>query len=74
MMASLTVSRTSAASIAEELRRVSDDLVHRYPHVPAERVRMLVERSADHLRGAKIIDYVPILVRHEVTTALRQGL
>lgn len=74
MATSLTAGRTSRSTTDDELRRVTEDLVSRYPQVPAEQVRTLVERSAGHLHGAKLTEYVPILVQHEVTVALRQHL
>lgn len=65
------VTHATEAARHDELRSVAGELAKRFPQVSAERVQTMVNRAADRMRqGAKITEFIPVLVQHEVTDQL----
>lgn len=54
-----------------QLRSVEAALVEKFPAIPAERVAAEIDRALHSYDGAKIRNFVPVLVQHEVTDTLR---
>ena len=62
-----------AESLEADLARVAAELSQAHPEVPTSLVSDLVQRTAASLRTtAKITEFIPVLVRNQVATALRQ--
>ncbi len=58
----------------EEARRLADteqQLKRAYPTVPADKVKTAIEQARMNFLHARVRDYVPLLVQHEVATWLR---
>jgi hypothetical protein len=60
-------------SEAAELARITEELSRKHPNIPASEVQTLVADCAAALRrSAKVTDFIPVLVRNEVSTTLRR--
>ena len=61
-------------NLSAQLGRVADDLAHAHPEIPPQKIHAMVETSASSLReGAKLTEFIPVLVRTQVATALRRS-
>lgn len=61
---------------AEEARTIvaiEHELERAFPHVPGDKVRTAVEQAWMQYLHAPIRDFVPLLVRREVSSRLRQA-
>jgi hypothetical protein len=59
---------------AEESRSIAllvDRLQQRFPHVPPPAIRDIVDRACRGFAGARIRDFVPVLVEREALDELR---
>ena len=60
--------------LSAELERITDELAVAHPEVPTSKVRLMVDEFATSLsRSAKITEFIPVLVRNQVGTALRRN-
>jgi hypothetical protein len=62
----------SAPTVAESraLARVTDALRLRFPNVGDDQLADLVGRARQHYSGARVRDFVPVMVEREVVAAL----
>jgi hypothetical protein len=58
-------------SLAKEMDWLIVELEARYPAADREHVSTLVSSAADSFAGARITDFVPVLVRRHVEQELR---
>jgi hypothetical protein len=61
---------------AEEARSIADigrELERSFPQVPSDKVRTAVEQAWMQYLHAPVRDFVPLLVRREVSSWLRQA-
>lgn len=59
---------------ARVLEHVRDRLSSRFPQVPAQRVSDVVARTYHDFDGARIRDFVEILVERDAAALLRSGV
>lgn len=52
---------------------VVDRLVERFPDIPRETVREVVDAQVAQFAGSTVRDFVPVLVEHEALELLRAG-
>jgi hypothetical protein len=57
----------------QQLDRVADQLTRKFAdRVESGEVRDAVQREADRYQGARVTQYIPVLVQHTVEERLRQ--
>ena len=53
------------SSESNAIAAVTDSLIKRFPLVPSDRIRNVVEEVAQEFDDARIRDFVPVLTHHE---------
>jgi hypothetical protein len=56
-----------------DLDHVVDKLVERYPEHSRERLRDEVEKAHRHFSGAKVQDFLPVLIERRVRARLQEA-
>ena len=62
--------RQTAADEDIAVEHVAERLADRYPGVPRERIDELVEKHREEFDGARVRDFVPVLIEHDVKQEL----
>jgi hypothetical protein len=60
-------------NVHRELERVTSQLAREHPEVTHEQIRELVNTAEASLAGARITQFIPILVRSSVLAELRRS-
>ncbi|GAB3616677.1 hypothetical protein GCM10027416_12340 [Okibacterium endophyticum] len=55
----------------EAVDAVSSRLAKKFPHLPLNHVADVVEAQYEKMRGARLRDYIPVLVEHGAKQVLR---
>ena len=67
------MSRTNPRSEFEALLSVSERLKHRFPGWEDDALFALIADELEALDGARLREYVPVLVEHRVRARLKSG-
>ena len=68
-----TLSDMAIDDEANAIDEVVDRLVERFPDIPRETVREVVDAQVAQFAGSTVRDFVPVLVEHEALELLRAG-
>ena len=68
-----TLSDMAIDDEAHAIDEVVDRLVERFPDIPRETVREVVDAQVAQFAGSTVRDFVPVLVEHEALELLRAG-
>lgn len=56
----------------DEVAKVVDRLASRFPTLERDHIADIVEEEHDRLNGARVRDFIPVLVEHAATDRLRE--
>jgi len=68
-----TLSDMAIDDEAHAIDEVVDRLVERFPGIPPQTVREVVDAQVAQFAGSAVRDFVPVLVEHEALELLRAG-